>query len=287
MVQFAVFAAYHLSLETSFLADEGAHLPKMSLKPSYCPPITIAADDATSTLSCSDGFAPHSGSTDIATPSEGFVGKMEGSQSEASSVPVNVATDKKAHVPWDGSVADAAVASTSPATDNFFLGFTDSASGVVDPVPSAMVEKLFSDERQLKEVENIEENEVSSDYLAATESHQSILVSFSSRCVSKGTLCERSRLLRIRFYGSFDKPLGRYLRDDLFDQVILLFFLSCNIYARLFNLVRKSALISGNYSSFLMSKLTKSIHISSHLSVGLVRNQLKHMCNVIPTGRVL
>ncbi|XP_048502539.1 putative 1-phosphatidylinositol-3-phosphate 5-kinase FAB1C [Beta vulgaris subsp. vulgaris] len=218
VVQFAVFAAYHLSLETSFLADEGAHLPKMSLKPSYCPPITIAADDATSTLSCSDGFAPHSGSTDIATPSEGFVGKMEGSQSEASSVPVNAATDKKAHVPWDGSVADAAVASTSPATDNFFLGFTDSASGVVDPVPSAMVEKLFSDERQLKEVENIEENEVSSDYLAATESHQSILVSFSSRCVSKGTLCERSRLLRIRFYGSFDKPLGRYLRDDLFDQ---------------------------------------------------------------------
>ncbi|KAF2323994.1 hypothetical protein GH714_005903 [Hevea brasiliensis] len=52
-----------------------------------------------------------------------------------------------------------------------------------------------------------------------SDTHQSILVSFSSRCVVKGTVCERSRLLRIKFYGSFDKPLGRYLRDDLFDQV--------------------------------------------------------------------
>ncbi|KAE8716629.1 Forms aploid and binucleate cells 1c, putative isoform 4 [Hibiscus syriacus] len=46
--------------------------------------------------------------------------------------------------------------------------------------------------------------------------HTSILVSISSRCVLKGTVCERSRLLRIKFYGSFDKPLGRYLQDDLY-----------------------------------------------------------------------
>lgn len=31
VVQFAVFAAYHLALETSFLADEGATLPELSL----------------------------------------------------------------------------------------------------------------------------------------------------------------------------------------------------------------------------------------------------------------
>ena len=79
---------------------------------------------------------------------------------------------------------------------------------------------LFWALEKFEEVENTDEKEVSGDYLAATESQQSILVSFSSRCVSKGTLCERSRLLRIRFYGSFDKPLGRYLCDDLFDQVI-------------------------------------------------------------------
>jgi hypothetical protein len=30
--------------------------------------------------------------------------------------------------------------------------------------------------------------------------------------------------LRIKFYGSFDKPLGRYLHDDLFDQVSCVYF---------------------------------------------------------------
>ncbi|KAM7253601.1 hypothetical protein ACFE04_021755 [Oxalis oulophora] len=48
--------------------------------------------------------------------------------------------------------------------------------------------------------------------------HQSILVSLSSRCVWKGTVCERAHLFRIKYYGSFDKPLGRFLRDHLFDQ---------------------------------------------------------------------
>lgn len=59
--------------------------------------------------------------------------------------------------------------------------------------------------------------------------HQSILVSLSSRCVWKGTVCERSHLFRIKYYGSFDKPLGRFLRDHLFDQVIVCYANSvCN-----------------------------------------------------------
>ncbi|KAK9274873.1 hypothetical protein L1049_022127 [Liquidambar formosana] len=48
--------------------------------------------------------------------------------------------------------------------------------------------------------------------------HQSILVSLLTRCVWKGTVCERGHLFRIKYYGSFDKPLGRFLRDHLFDQ---------------------------------------------------------------------
>ena len=33
VLQYALFAAYHLSLETSFLYDEGATLPKAILQP--------------------------------------------------------------------------------------------------------------------------------------------------------------------------------------------------------------------------------------------------------------
>ncbi|KAK7825384.1 putative 1-phosphatidylinositol-3-phosphate 5-kinase fab1c [Quercus suber] len=66
--------------------------------------------------------------------------------------------------------------------------------------------------------EKADENEVSSEYFSATETHQSILVSFSSHCVLKGIVCERFRSLGIKFCGSFDKPLGRYLRDDFFSN---------------------------------------------------------------------
>uniref|UniRef100_M4EEQ9 Uncharacterized protein n=1 Tax=Brassica campestris TaxID=3711 RepID=M4EEQ9_BRACM len=52
----------------------------------------------------------------------------------------------------------------------------------------------------------------------APSDHQSILVSLSSRSVWKGTVCERSHLFRIKYYGSFNKSLGLFLRDHLFDQ---------------------------------------------------------------------
>ncbi|XP_021727305.1 putative 1-phosphatidylinositol-3-phosphate 5-kinase FAB1C [Chenopodium quinoa] len=230
VVQYSVFAAYHLSLETSFLADEGAHLPKMALKQSYSEQTKIVGDNATSTLPCSDAVAPSQQSSDVVASSGRFVDKMESSQQEVSlellsslsGLPADATTDKKLpHMPTDGSLLNAIVESTSPACDNYILGFSDSGSSVVDPVQSKLHEKVFPDEGKLKEMDNIDENEVSGDYITSTESHQSILVSFSSRCVAKGTLCERSRLLRIRFYGSFDKPLGRYLRDDLFDQTSL------------------------------------------------------------------
>ncbi|XP_020532160.1 putative 1-phosphatidylinositol-3-phosphate 5-kinase FAB1C isoform X2 [Amborella trichopoda] len=47
---------------------------------------------------------------------------------------------------------------------------------------------------------------------------QSILVLLSSRCILKGTVCERGLLSRIKYYGSFDKSLGRFLHDNLLNQ---------------------------------------------------------------------
>jgi len=72
-------------------------------------------------------------------------------------------------------------------------------------------------------------NEFPGEYFSGTDNHQSILVSLSSTCIPKGLICERSQLFRIKFYGSFDKPLGRYLREDLFDQVHPIFILSTSL----------------------------------------------------------
>ncbi|KAL8229976.1 hypothetical protein R6Q57_014876 [Mikania cordata] len=139
VVQYAVFAAYHLSLETSFLADEGATLPKMTIKPL----------DVTN--------SPKADEYDAAIDH---------------------------HIMMNEHVI-----SSSPAVE----------------------------ELSCESTERIDVNDGSNEYYS-TDNNQSILVSFSSRCVLNGNVCERSRLLRIKFYGCFDKPLGRYLQDDLFDQ---------------------------------------------------------------------
>ncbi|KAD7116625.1 hypothetical protein E3N88_03893 [Mikania micrantha] len=140
VVQYAVFAAYHLSLETSFLADEGATLPKMTIKPL----------DVTN--------SPKADECDVAIDHHIMMNKH--------------------------------VISSSPAVE----------------------------EISCESTERIDVNDGLNEYYSSTDNNQSILVSFSSRCVLNGNVCERSRLLRIKFYGCFDKPLGRYLQDDLFDQ---------------------------------------------------------------------
>ncbi|KAJ3694828.1 hypothetical protein LUZ60_000205 [Juncus effusus] len=138
VVQFAVFAAYHLSLETSFLADEGAFLPK-TLNPPFP----------------NGSYSLPNGSDD----SE----EMTGGES----------------------------------------GLEESKSDGEQKGSSNSNNEIFS------------------------ESQQSILVNLSMYDVKgSGEVCEQSRFYRIKFYGSFDKPLGRFLRDDLFGQP--LYCESCN-----------------------------------------------------------
>jgi 1-phosphatidylinositol-3-phosphate 5-kinase len=54
----------------------------------------------------------------------------------------------------------------------------------------------------------------------ALDSH-SILILMSSQCTEKQVICEQSHLTRIKYYGSFDVSLGRYLQDILQNQVTL------------------------------------------------------------------
>ncbi|KAL9148857.1 hypothetical protein ABFS82_12G070800 [Erythranthe guttata] len=148
VVQYAVFAAYHLSLETSFLSDEGATLPKYSsTKSSTDLALDLGLNESLSELDYED--------EDISSPNE----------------------------------------------------FT-----YREALYEACDENLA-----LKNATEPQNHEVESP-LKFDDTPHSILVSFSSHCVTNGTVCERSRLIRLKFYGPSDKPLGRYLRDDLFNQ---------------------------------------------------------------------
>ena len=185
VIQYAVFAAYHLSLETSFLADEGASLPKIRLKQ---PGMVRSAserrivDDGISLVTHSPTEKDHEDTT--------------------------LMQEHEVCEDFDPSLIFPSCEVDTEQSDAMYVG----------DIPETPTQEVRGEEENLPQHEGHDEEDVSSEYFSAADSHQSILVSFSSRCVLKESVCERSRLLRIKFYGSFDKPLGKYLKDDLFDQ---------------------------------------------------------------------
>ncbi|RAL43828.1 hypothetical protein DM860_014329 [Cuscuta australis] len=272
VVQYSVFAAYHLALETSFLADEGASLPEFPLSS----PITVALPDKTSTVGRSISTIPG-----FTIPfGEKTQGPLPSSEPQRSfSVPI-VDMETASRCAQKAETTDVAtlydtinpncilpsVTSSSEQATSKSISDEYSLSHVPDErITSSLEESLvgnntFEDLRDhlisdvptpsitlehgavLKNVQNgsndadasqIASNSVQQQegkhghedlgplkegFLPPSSDHQSILVSLSSRCVWKGTVCERSHLFRIKYYGNFDKPLGRFLRDHLFDQ---------------------------------------------------------------------
>ncbi|GKV42909.1 hypothetical protein SLEP1_g50267 [Rubroshorea leprosula] len=237
VVQYAVFAAYHLSLETSFLADEGATLPKMKLKHSIEEGITAdsAIIDFPSSISAgvSETIADMPARNEVSlslNPDHGepdlFSEHHDQNNLFSTPGPMNSRVDNV--------LSDACIDNLAPSLGSELYSLEvgkdlkepslllHDLRGVLQP---ELEETVPEEERHVGEIHELSKSEmicgdeISSEYFSATDTHQSILVSYSSHCVVKETVCERSRLLRIKFYGCFDKPLGRYLRDDLFDQV--------------------------------------------------------------------
>ncbi|CAI0473092.1 unnamed protein product [Linum tenue] len=277
VVQYGVFAAYHLALETSFLADEGAS-PELPFNSS----ITVALPDKLSSIERSistvPGFSvpvsdksqgPHhisESQRSISIPTEGVAaiagdgGSVESGEMKTlteNTVPLSVEPtlpsfsaaaflpslqstikvvadsyctfDEKNRLGLEGTP----VTEISMVNDGLFSlndHFAGNMPGPVDGITvggksnlgEAIVPPQLSSEVSSgqKDGNNNAEDPgpLKEDFPPSPSDHQSILVSLSSRCVWKGTVCERSHLFRIKYYGSFDKPLGRFLRDHLFDQ---------------------------------------------------------------------
>lgn len=282
VVQYGIFAAYHLALETSFLADEGASLPELHLNS----PITVALPDKSSSIERSISIVP---GFSIAAD-----GRSPGPQEprKANSVPMsdlfsyvssthsslNNGPSSFTNQPNSSFIDSAAFYSALPGkfvSDTYLKKVSShkafrekTETSAFNEGPSVMynyctANKLESfdetlDHNSFSNIQNdqsaIVANQLGSPYVSSLQQdginnseepgvlkeapgplkeefppspsdHQSILVSLSSRCVWKGTVCERSHLFRIKYYGSFDKPLGRFLRDHLFDQVSSLFLI--------------------------------------------------------------
>ncbi|KAJ4913819.1 1-phosphatidylinositol-3-phosphate 5-kinase FAB1A [Raphanus sativus] len=239
VIQYGVFAAYHLALETSFLADEGASLPELPLQT----PITVALPDKPSpinrSISTIPGFAassaeksptaqlmgePHKANGDVtgnfASSKTHFQGKLDGNDRTEPSKQ-NMSTDPEMITSKDNGLVPTLIPRQ--------LSFHAEGASIqkdqwsVLPSPTEQVtdgadtnESTVTGDQNFSRHEQMDSSK--GDFLPSASDHQSILVSASTRCVWKGSVCERAHLLRIKYYGSFDKPLGRFLRDNLFDQ---------------------------------------------------------------------
>ncbi|KAM1062369.1 hypothetical protein ACFX14_026608 [Malus domestica] len=282
VVQYGVFAAYHLALETSFLADEGASLPELPLKSE----ITVALPDKPSSIDRSistiPGFSvPPAGkpqgpdaSRELQKSNQGLISysnssttsgpilNMQGADSICSSKACSQAfliehalSSRESRSPFtslsppEEDITESyrkELPSICASENKIDVGSKDSCLDNTAQVGEALVNgslisnflatseslghgggALAANHGETPELTSIKHHsdyqneEVGSskeEFPPSPSDHQSILVSLSTRCVWKGTVCERSHLFRIKYYGSFDKPLGRFLRDHLFDQ---------------------------------------------------------------------
>ncbi|XP_009766672.1 1-phosphatidylinositol-3-phosphate 5-kinase FAB1B isoform X1 [Nicotiana tabacum] len=257
VVQYSIFAAYHLALETSFLADEGASLPELPLNS----PITVALPDKPSTFDRSISTIP--GFTIPA--SEKTQGPLSGSEPQRSkSVPATDLVKAASICAQKMCVSEFPGFCTTKSTLSSFCKpflYSESHRGIMDMMecsrakasvdydvqdtqgykflstgfdPSQEVEQDILSQNVQNDFNAMDVNQSGSqldgknvpdelnsskeEFPPSPSDNQSILVSLSSRCVWKGTVCERSHLFRIKYYGNFDKPLGRFLRDHLFDH---------------------------------------------------------------------
>jgi 1-phosphatidylinositol-3-phosphate 5-kinase len=185
VVQYGVFAAYHLALETSFLADEGASLPELPLKS----PITVALPDKPS---------------NIIDRSISIIPNFTISQSS-----------QKLHQ-QTFSPKDYYDFSTTPqnSLSSDYAPVESKKEPTDDNVVSEQDYYVFSNNNNQQEPSSAKDEFPPS----PSNNHQSILVSLSTRCIWKKTVCDRAHLMRIKYYGSFDMPLGRFLRDNMFDK---------------------------------------------------------------------
>ncbi|XP_051144421.1 putative 1-phosphatidylinositol-3-phosphate 5-kinase FAB1C [Andrographis paniculata] len=217
VVQYAVFAAYNLLLETSFLADEGATLPNLEVKSSH-----FTAEHVTY-----DKTVPFPDSVETTAYREAVPLMNAESVDQNSKLSLPQSLNELEEVGYD----DSSVPYLFRYTEEVYkaceekLGHHSVVDDTKHACPSINIQSPMEPEDQapghsgeisgLAVAQGADDTNTTIEYSPTNGNNQNILVSFSCHRILNGDVCERSRLLRIKFYGSSDKPLGRYLRNLL------------------------------------------------------------------------
>lgn len=264
VVQYAVIAAYHLILETSFLVDQRAMFstiqfpemanvlltdqqsPNLGSGDSFVPCIGDCTTNRTCTLDIpiSNGFYAennHNLNPDLESNSplayeaynpaifagfsslsaslkkvvgESFPFASASSYQSLSSYFGFIGSESNGHASGSESNSNASLLTTPEAVDDFDM----EAKGSSDEEKS-----LDGGQVPLEiKIDGTNEDQMQScDDVNGVMDSQSILVLMSRQNALKRKICEQSHFSHIMFYKNFDAPLGKFLRDNLLNQVSL------------------------------------------------------------------
>ncbi|KAK4490086.1 hypothetical protein RD792_000741 [Penstemon davidsonii] len=202
VVRCAVVMAYHLMLETSFLLDQSAMF-------STIPP-SDSENNSTSTLDIPifNGFHEMGSSESNLSLS---VEPYNAANFPGISLSTSIQKVMDDNFPvFDGRNQDGLdeygiqISSAPETVDQY-----DEKPKVRSEEPSDTQNHSDSGEEQMH----------SKDEISSVLDSESILVLMSSCNASRGTICEQRHFSHIKFYRSFDVPLGKFLRDNLLNQV--------------------------------------------------------------------
>ncbi|KAH7423845.1 hypothetical protein KP509_12G076900 [Ceratopteris richardii] len=278
-LKMAVFAAYHLALETSFLVDEGAKLPELCLKSQLS--VAVPYKKSKSELSISafsdinsspvGQLASPSNASSFVSPSSKVGSPLNSCMDSQFRDCINTVTSVRGSRP-EVAVTTFADFSTLMSMEDSGQNINGCMISVREPMspdgasefsPASQLSELSPGSRQavdyvvqldsdsfslISEENNtispsdagkgahtsryssqsslqvscssdVVQGSIREKFSAFSPDHQSILVSYSSSCLRKGTVCERGHLFRIKYYSTFDKPLGIFLQETLFNQL--------------------------------------------------------------------
>ncbi|XP_057798907.1 putative 1-phosphatidylinositol-3-phosphate 5-kinase FAB1D [Salvia miltiorrhiza] len=228
VIRCAVVMAYHFMLETSFLLDQTSMFSTIS----PCEVVDLALNSKRSTLIGSD-------ETNMCGPKE-----SDARLNTPSTLAIPISNGFHQNDPENLMSSSETVSGLSLSTsvekvmNNSFPFFTVSSERIVSPFgfngrnwdgqTAAKIDDMQKDgymEDNSSEFldtwnhsDNAEDHLPSKDGICAALDSESILVLLSSRNASRGTICEKSHFSHIKFYRSFDVPLGKFLRDNLLNQ---------------------------------------------------------------------
>nr|KAJ0213980.1 hypothetical protein LSAT_V11C400209230 [Lactuca sativa] len=241
VVQFAVVMAYHLILESSFLVNQRAMLSTtapngmaiLSTKPVFVYKgldIPVASESSMETttsdnlittidIPISNGFLQENGPDNLGLEGHSLssyepydpivlsgLSSLSASLQEVVGYPLFNAT------PQDQDHEE------EEEEEETYLGYNTPLDRTETSSPDTETELL---RRNLSlETKDSEERMQRKDDITAVLDSESILVLMSRRNVTRGTTCKQSSFSCIKFYRNFDVPLGKFLQDNLLNQLL-------------------------------------------------------------------